>query len=128
MLLNLFLKKLPFIKPVEKQQKTIEGILVHVLKRMVTQKTQVVSSNLFVLAREISDLIPRITSALRSFPIYLNLDFSQLLDTQGKMLKFRINAQKDLAKLLNVLLDLPFHWVPITSIFRSSDIGFLSWM
>ena len=52
---------------------------------MVAKKTQVVSSNLFVLAREISDLIPKIISALRSFPIFLNLDFSQLLDRyQGK--------------------------------------------
>ena len=59
---------------------------------MVTEKTKVVSSNLFVRAREISDLVPRITSALRSFPIFLNLDFPQLLDTQGKMLKFRKNV------------------------------------
>ena len=44
---------------------------------MVAKKTQVVSSNLFVLAREISDRIPKI---IRSFPIFLNLDFSQLLD------------------------------------------------
>ena len=47
---------------------------------MVTKKTQVVSSNLFVLAREISDLISRITSTLRGFPIFLNLGFPQLFD------------------------------------------------
>ena len=73
---------------------------------MVTKKTQVVFSNLFVLAQEISDLIPRIASALRSFPIFLNLDFPQLLDIQGKMLKFRINVQKDLTKFLIGLLTL----------------------
>ena len=95
---------------------------------MVTKKTKVVSSNLFVRAREISDLVPRITSALRSFPIFLNLDFPQLLDTQGKILKFRIIVQKDLTKLLNGLLDLPFYWVAITPIFCSADISFLSWM
>ena len=95
---------------------------------MVTKKTQLVSSNLVVLAREISDLVPRITSALKSFSIFLNLDFPQLLDTQGKMLRFHIIVQKDSAKLLNGLLDLPFYWVPITPIFCSADIGFLSWM
>ena len=41
---------------------------------------------------------------------------------------FRINIQKDLTKFLNGLLDLPFYWVPITSIFHFADIGFLSWM
>ena len=63
---------------------------------MITKLTQVASSNLFVLPREISDLLPQITSTLRSFPIFLNLDFPQLLDTYGKMLKFCINVQKDL--------------------------------
>ena len=41
-------------KPVEKQQKTIEEMLFHVLNIIVTKKTQVVSSNLFVLTRKIS--------------------------------------------------------------------------
>ena len=91
---------------------------------MVTKKTQVVSSTSFVLAREISDLISRITS----FPIFLNLDFPQLFNTQEKMLKLRINIQKHLMKLPHGLLDLPFHWVPITSIFLSTDIGFLFWI
>ena len=103
MLLNPFPQKLSYIKPVEKQQKTAGGILFHVFNKMVTKKTQVVFSNLFVLVREISDLIPRIA---RSFPIFLNLDFPQLLDSQGKMLKFRINVQKDLSKLLIRLLTL----------------------
>ena len=80
MLLNPFPQKLSYIKPVEKQQKTTGGILFHVFNKMVTKKTQVVFSNLFVLAREISDLIPGITSALRSFPIFFNLDFPQLFD------------------------------------------------
>ena len=106
MLLNPFPQKLSYIKPVEKQQKTAGGILFHVFNKMVTKKTQVVFSNLFVLVREISDLIHRIASALRSFTIFLNLDFSQLLDSQGKMLKFRINVQKDLTKLLIRLLTL----------------------
>ena len=78
MLLNPFPQKLSYIKPVEKQQKTTGGILFHVFNKMVTKKTQVVFSNLFVLAREISDLIPRRASALRSFPIFLNLDFPKL--------------------------------------------------
>ena len=91
---------------------------------MVAKKTQVVSSTSFVLAREISGLISRITS----FPIFLNLDFPQPFNTQGKMLKFRINIQKHLTKLLHGLLDLPFYWVPITSIFPSTDIGFLFWI
>ena len=128
MLLNPLLKKLSCIKPVKKQQKTIEGIFSHVLNVMVTKTTQIVSSNLFVPAREISDLSPRITSALRSFPIFLNIDFPQLLDIQEKMLKFHINVQKDLTKLMNGLLDLPFCWVTITSIFRSANIGFFPWM
>ena len=63
---------------------------------MITKKTQVASSNLSLLPREISDLLPRITSTLRSFPIFLNLDFQQLLDTQGKIMEFCINVQKDL--------------------------------
>ena len=84
MLLNPFLKKLSYIKPVKKQQKTIEGILSHVLNVMVTKVTQIVPSNLFVPAREISDLLP----------IFLNIDFPQLLDIQEKMLKFHINVQK----------------------------------
>ena len=79
----------------------------HVLAVMVTKKTQVViSSNLFALAQQISDLIPRIVGALRSFPIFLNLDFPQLLDSQGKVLKFRINVQREIAKILNGLLNL----------------------
>ena len=94
---------------------------------MVTKKTQVISSN-FALAREISDLVLRISSALRSFPIFLTLDFLRLLDAQGNVLKFRINLQKDLTKLLNGLLNLAFYWVTITYIFRSSDTSFLSWM
>ena len=118
MLLNPFLKKLSYIKPVKKQQKTIEGILSHVLNVMVTKVTQIVPSNLFVPAREISDLLP----------IFLNIDFPQLLDIQEKMLKFHINVQKDLTKLMNGLLDLPFCWVTITSIFRSANIGFFPWM
>ena len=52
----------------------------HVFNIMVTKRTQVVSSNLFVLAREISDLIPRITSTLRSFTVFFNLDFPELFD------------------------------------------------
>ena len=95
---------------------------------MVTRKTQVISSNFFALAREISDLVLRISSALRSFPIFLILDFLRLLDAHGKVLKFCINVQKDLAKLLNGLLDLAFYWVTITSIFYSSGTSFLSWM
>ena len=81
-------------------------ILLHVLNTMVTKKTQVVSSNLIALAREISDLIPRAARALRNFPIFLNLDFPQLLDSQRNMLKFLINVEKDLTKLLNGLLNL----------------------
>ena len=98
MLLNPLLKKLSCIKPIKKQQKTIEGIFSHGLNVMVTKVTQIVSFNLFVPAREISDLIPRITSALRSFPIFLNIDFPQLLDIQEKMLKFHINVQKRFKK------------------------------
>ena len=94
---------------------------------MVTKKTQVVSFNLFVLGWEISDLVPTINSTLKCFIILLNLDFPQLLNTQGKVLRFRINVKKDLTKLLNKLLDLPFHWMTITFIFCSPDIGFLSW-
>ena len=82
---------------------------------MVTKKTKVVSSNLFVRAREISDLVPRITSALRSFPIFLNLDFPQLLDTQGKMLRFCINVQKKFIKIpkwaVRITLFLGFHHI-----------------
>ena len=55
-------------------------MLFHVFNIMVTKKIQVVSSNLFVFAREISDFIPWITSALRGFPIFLNLGFPQLFD------------------------------------------------
>ena len=95
---------------------------------MVIKKTQVISSNFFVLAREISDIVPRISSVLRRLLIFLTLDFPQLLGAQGEMLKFRINVQKDLIELLNGLLDLPFNWVTITSIFRFSDTSFLSWM
>ena len=95
---------------------------------MVIKKTQVISSNFFVLAREISDIVPRISSVLRRLPIFLTLDFPQLLGAQGEMLKFRINVQRDLTELLNGLLDLPFYWVTITSIFRFSDTSFLSWM
>ena len=95
---------------------------------MVIKKTQVISSNFFVLAREISDIVTRISSVLRRLPIFVTLDFPQLLGAQGEMLKFRINVQKDLIELLNGLLDLPFYWVTITSIFRFSDTSFLSWM
>ena len=108
-------------------RKTIERILFHVLNIMVTNKTQVISSNFFVLALKISDLVPRISSALRRFPVFLCFfsDFPRLLDAQRKVLKLCINVQKNLTKLLNGLLDLPFYWVAITSIFRSSDTSFL---
>ena len=88
---------------------------------MVTKKTQVVSSNLFVLALEISDFFPRTASALRSFPVFLSLDFPRLLDSQRNMLKFLINVEKDLTKLLNRLLNL---CLPYTYI--HSFIGFPS--
>ena len=80
MLLNPFLKKLPYIKPIEKQYKTIERILFHVLNIIVTKKTQVISSNFFVLAQEISDLVPRISSTLRSFLKFFlrNLPYSRI--------------------------------------------------
>ena len=86
MLVSPFLSKLQSIKSVEKQYKTIERILFHVFNIMGTKKTQAVSSKLLVLAREISDFMPMITSAFRSFPSFFNLDFPHLLDTQGKML------------------------------------------
>ena len=85
---------------------------------MVTKKTQVVSSNLFVLAQEISDLFLRISNVLRSFPVFLRLDFPQLLDTQGKILKFcdtkRFNKTPERAVRFTLLLD--YHHVPFSSL------------
>ena len=99
-------------------------ILFHVLNTMVTKKTQVVSSNLIALAREISDLIPRTARALRNFPIFLNLDFPQLLDSQRNMLKFLINVEKDLTKLLNGLLNLCRSYLILTLLLGSHHIHF----
>ena len=67
---------------------------------------------------EFSNFAPRASSALRNFPTFLALDFSQLSDALRKRFK----------KLLNELLDLSFYWVIISSIFRSSNTSFLSWM
>ena len=52
-----FYKKLPNIKPIEKQEKTIEGILLHVFHTMVTKKTLGVSSNLFAPCRNFASFL-----------------------------------------------------------------------
>ena len=95
---------------------------------MFTKETQRISSNLFVLGRKFSNSVPRASSALRYFPTFFALDFSQLSDALRKRFKFHINMQQGLKKLLNGLLDLSFYWVIITFIFRSSNTSFLSWM
>ena len=85
---------------------------------MVTKKTQVVSSNLFVLAQEISDLFLRISNVLRRFPVFLSLDLPQLLDTQGQMLKFcdtkRFNRTPEWTVRFTILLG--YHHIPFSSL------------
>ena len=85
---------------------------------MVTKKTQVVSSNLFVLAQEISDLFLRISNVLRRFPVFLSLDLPQLLDTQGQMLKFcdtkRFNKTPEWTVRFTILLG--YHHIPFSSL------------
>ena len=63
---------------------------------MFTKKTQGISSNLFVLGRKFSNFVPRASSALRNFPTFLALDFSQLSDALRKRLNFHINVQQGL--------------------------------
>ena len=93
-----------------------------------TKKRQEISSNLFVLGRKFSNFVPGAFSALRNSPTFLALDVSQLSDALRKRLKFHVNVRQGLKKLLNSLLDLSFYWVIISSIFRSSNTSFLSWM
>ena len=85
---------------------------------MVTKKTKVVSSNLFVLAQEISDLFLRISNVLRRFPVFLSLDLPQLLDTQGQMLKFcdtkRFNRTPEWTVRFTILLG--YHHIPFSSL------------
>ena len=95
---------------------------------MFTKKTQGISSKLFVLGRKFSNFVPRASSVLRNFPTFLALDFSQLSDALRKRLKFHIIVRQGFKKLLNGLVDLSFYWVIISSIFRSSNTSFLSWM
>ena len=59
---------------------------------MVIKKTQEVSSSLFMLGRKISDVAPGASNALENFPIFLTIDFPQMLDALGKWLKFHINV------------------------------------
>ena len=86
--------------------------------KMITKKTQAVSSNLFVLAQEISDLFLRISNFLRSSQIFLSLDFPQLLDIQGKMLKFcntkRFNKTPEWTVRFTILLG--YHHIPFSSL------------
>ena len=95
---------------------------------MFTKKTQGISSKLFVLGRKFFNFVPRASSVLRNFPTFLALDFSQLSDALRKRLKCHIIVRQGFKKLLNGLIDLSFYWVIISSIFRSSNTRFLSWM
>ena len=54
-------------------------------------------------------------SAPRNFPIFLALDFPQLLDVLRNGLKFHIEREQGLKKLLNVFLDISCYIVTITS-------------
>ena len=69
---------------------------------------QGVSSNLIVLGWKFSDVVPRASNAVRIFPTTFTLDFSQLLDSLGKRLKFHIKVQEGLKKLLNGFVRLIF--------------------
>ena len=66
---------------------------------MVTKKTQVISSNFFALVREISDLVSRISSALRSFPIFFSIDFLRLLDAERKGVEISYHCTKRFNKI-----------------------------
>ena len=103
--------------------------IVSCFNAVVTKNTHGASSNLFALCRELSDFVPRASSALRSFPTYLALNFPHFLDARGKRLKFQINMQPGFKKFLSGLLDLSFYWVTNTHLFfRFSNASFLSWM
>ena len=93
---------------------------------MVTKNTEGISSNSIVLFQKFADFIPRASSALRSFPTFLALDFSDLLDALGKMLKLHIIIQPGLKKLLDGFLDLSFYRVNNTSIFSFLQCKFLA--
>ena len=57
----------------------------------------------------------RAFSALINFPIFLALDFLLLLDVWRNRLKFHIDLEQDLKKLLNMFLDLSCYLVTIAS-------------
>ena len=67
-----------------RKKKTIEGILFHVFNEMVTRIKSRSFSNLFVLCWKLSDLFHKVSTALRRFPIFIALDFPELLDDLGK--------------------------------------------
>ena len=105
-----------------------KGILFSVFYIMFREKMQGISSKLFVLGRKFSNFVPRASSTLRNFPVFFALKIWQLSDGLRKSLKFHINVQQGFKRLLNGLLDLPFYWVIITYIFRSSIASVLAWV
>ena len=85
---NAFLnERLLKIKPIEKW-KTTEEILFNDFNKIVTKKTQGVSSKFFALFQKFSDFVPRSFCTLTIFPTVLALAHSCWM-----LLGFRINVK-----------------------------------
>ena len=104
--------------------------MISVFSIIFTKKPQGISSNLFVLGRKVSNFVPRASNTFRSFPTFPALDFSQLSDALRKRLHISVSYQcairfkKTAEWVVRLILSLGI----ISSIFRSSNTSFLSWM
>ena len=128
MLVTPSIKKLPNIKPIEKLSENNRRNIVFCISHSVYKENAKNFLQVVCTGRKFSYFVSMASSTLRNFPKFFALNFWQLSDALRRRLKFYINVQQGLKRFLNRLLNLSFYWVTITSIFRSSNTSFLSWM